>query len=217
MSMKLPMFIVACLEITSGESGCSCVTSSRLKSCSIKPFRAIFAATIQTTHINLHFLEGEMWLEIDAQGLESDVDQLLLEHLQSNPSLERIQSNEISRMIPLYVYLPSSLLTFYPFSSFNAQFHSKFYIFVFKKWIWAHRPQFFTPQLESHKFITSYSQMEGKSGFVMHLISMFKMDVLNQRTHKYKYKYTETHIYKKKNTTDQEYSKLCRRHSYLGF
>ena len=35
------MLIVACRDITSGESGCSVATSSLLKSCSIKPFRAI--------------------------------------------------------------------------------------------------------------------------------------------------------------------------------
>ena len=33
--------MVACRDITSGESGCNVVTSSLLKSCSIKPFRAI--------------------------------------------------------------------------------------------------------------------------------------------------------------------------------
>lgn len=37
--------MVACRDITSGESGCNFVTSNVLKSCSIKPFRDILAAS----------------------------------------------------------------------------------------------------------------------------------------------------------------------------
>lgn len=40
------MLIVAWREITSGESGCNCVTSSLLRSCSINPFRDILAVPL---------------------------------------------------------------------------------------------------------------------------------------------------------------------------
>ena len=50
----LPIFIVACRDITSGERGCSVVTSSLLESCSIKPFLDMFALLFKTGTGNLN-------------------------------------------------------------------------------------------------------------------------------------------------------------------
>ncbi len=42
---ELPILMVACREITSGDKGCNVVTSSLLRSCSISPRFAMFASS----------------------------------------------------------------------------------------------------------------------------------------------------------------------------
>lgn len=50
-NIELPILMVACRDMTSGDRGCSCVTSSLLRSCSMSPFRDILLL-LKMIHFN---------------------------------------------------------------------------------------------------------------------------------------------------------------------